>query len=78
MLSPTNCNIEFSSPELEIHQSKGLIGKDVLILTLEDPKEGLEVAEQRWMLYLWSQSISVQKLVFGSVYRSLLLDADKF
>ena len=25
-------------PELEIHQSKGFINKDVLLLTLEDPK----------------------------------------
>ena len=41
MLSPTNCNIECSPPELEIHQSKGFIGKDVLILTLEDPKGGV-------------------------------------
>lgn len=27
--------------ELEIHQSKGFISKDVLILTLEDPKGGV-------------------------------------
>ena len=29
------------SAELEIHQSKGFIAKDVLILTLEDPKGGV-------------------------------------
>ena len=28
----------FRSPELEIHQSKGFLDKDVLLLTLEDPK----------------------------------------
>lgn len=28
----------FLSPELEIHQSKGFLDKDVLLLTLEDPK----------------------------------------
>lgn len=28
----------FPSPELEIHQNKGFLDKDVLLLTLEDPK----------------------------------------
>lgn len=31
----------FSPTELELHQSKGLISKDTLVLALEDPRGGV-------------------------------------